>query len=117
MQERISSSGSNLRGNVNQANVNTQNINARNLTISEINNKSSSLDESISKKTTTKDINQTIKIEGGGEIIIKHKIEAPPGVNVEYIDKLLNSPKNAEDVQKSVIDKLVDMGVIPNKPK
>jgi hypothetical protein len=117
MQERISSSGSNLRGNVNQANVNTQNINARNLTISEINNKSSSLDESISKKTTTKDINQTIKIEGGGEVIIKHKIEAPAGVNTEYIEKLLNSEKFAEEIQKNVIDKLVNMGIIANKPK
>jgi hypothetical protein len=117
MQERISSSGSNLKGNVNQANVNTQNINARNLTISEINNKSSSLDESISKKTTTKDINQTIKIEGGGEVIIKHKIEAPAGVNTEYIEKLLNSEKFAEEIQKNVIDKLVNMGIIANKPK
>jgi hypothetical protein len=118
IQEKLDKTESNSRTPINSNSVvSTQNINARNLTVSEINTKSTSLEKSFSNASSTKSINQTVKIEGGGEVIIKHKIEAPPGVNAEYIEKLLNSQKFAEDIQKNVIDKLVNMGIIENKPK
>lgn len=119
MQERLDKFDSNDggRGVRNTPTVSTQNINAKNLTVSEITNKSTSLSDINNKNTNVTNLNQTVKIEGVGEVVFKHKIEVPPGVNVEYIEKLLNSAKFAEDVQKNVIDKLIDMGVITNKPK
>jgi len=60
---------------------------------------------------TIQSTSQNITIGGSGTPIT-FKLEVPPGVNKEYIEKLMNSATFSESITKMVLDRLKEMELI-----